>query len=104
MSRYYIEITAPAEKDLYEIGYYIAKELLEPGIAIKVIEKISDGILKLEEMPMRNVLVADERLSNQGIRKIIVENYIVFYILYEEHKRVTIVRILHSRRDWVKLL
>lgn len=53
---------------------------------------------------MRNALVADERLFNQGICKIIVENYIVFYVLYEEHKRVTIVRILHSRRAWVKLL
>ncbi len=34
MSRYYIEITEPAEKDLYKIGYYIAKEFLESGIAI----------------------------------------------------------------------
>jgi hypothetical protein len=52
----------------------------------------------------RNPLVTDERLSKQGISIIIIDNYIVFYILFEEHKRVTILRILHSRRDWVKLL
>lgn len=33
MSIYNIQITEPAEKDLYEIGVYISKELLEPEVA-----------------------------------------------------------------------
>lgn len=35
MSTYNIEITEPAEKDLYEIGAYLSKELLEPETAKK---------------------------------------------------------------------
>lgn len=104
MSRYNIEITEPAENDLYEIGSYIAKELLEPDIAKKVVDKVGNAILSLEEIPMRNAVVADERLALQGIRKFIVDNYIVFYIVTEEHKTVTIVRILYSRRDWINLI
>jgi addiction module RelE/StbE family toxin len=104
MSIYSIQITEPAEKDLYEIGVYISKELLEPETAKKVVSRIAKGISTLEEMPLRNALVADERLAYKGIRKIIVNNYIVFYIVTEENKTVTIIRILYSRRDWLNLL
>lgn len=104
MSKYNIEITEPAEKDLYGIGQYIAKELLEPAIAKKVVEKIGEVILKLEELPLRNALVTDEKLALRGIRKIIMDNYIVFYIVTEEQKTVTIVRILYGRRNWISLI
>jgi len=104
MNVYYIQITEPTEKDLYEIGAYISKELLEPETAKKVISKIAKGIYSLEEMPLRNPLVADERLAHKGIRKIMVDNFIVLYIVNEESKTVTIIRILYSRRDWLGLL
>lgn len=104
MNTFNIQITEPAEKDLYEIGAYISKELLEPETAKKVISKIAKGINSLEDMPLRNALVADERLAYKGIRKIMMDSYIVFYIVTEENKTVTIIRILYSRRDWLNLL
>lgn len=104
MSIYGIQITEPAERDLYEIGAYISKELLEPETAKKVISEIAKGINYLEDMALRNALVADDRLAYKGIRKIMVDNYIVFYIVTEESKTVTIIRILYSRRDWMNLL
>jgi toxin ParE1/3/4 len=55
-------------------------------------------------MPLRNALVADERLAYKGIRKIMVDNYIVFYIVTEENKTVTIIRMLYGRRGWMNLL
>lgn len=104
MSRYNIDITEPAEYDLRQIGKYISEELLEPQLASKVIDKIASTIFSLEEMPSRHALVRDERLAQQGIRKIMMDNYIVFYIISEEIKTVTIIRILYSRRDWINLL
>lgn len=104
MSRYNIDITEPAEYDLSQIGKYISEELLEPQLASKVIDKIASTIFSLEEMPSRHALVRDERLAQQGIRKIMMDNYIVFYIISEEIKTVTIIRILYSRRDWINLL
>ena len=104
MSTYDIQITESAEKDLHEIGSYISKELLEPTTAKKMISKIAKGINSLEDMPLRNAVVADEKLAYKGIRKIMVDNYIIFYIVTEENKTVTILRILYGRRDWMNLL
>ncbi|MBB6698769.1 type II toxin-antitoxin system RelE/ParE family toxin [Clostridium algidicarnis] len=103
MSMYDIQITEPAEKDLYEIGAYISKELLDPETVKRVISEIAKGVNSLEDI-LRSVLVADDRLDYKGIRKIMVDNYIVFYIVTEESKTVTIIRILYSRRDWINLL
>ena len=104
MSKYNIEITEPAESDLYQIGSYIAKELQEPDLAQKLVSKIGDAILSLDEMLCRNGLVKDERLSHQGIRKLLIDNYVIFYIVREENKMVTILRILYGRRDWMNIL
>lgn len=104
MNKYNIEITEPAETDLFEIGNYIAKELLEPEIAKKIISKIAKEIFTLEEMPLRNGLVSDKRLSNKGIRKLIIDNYIIFYTVNEEMRVITIIRILYVKRDWINLL
>jgi len=104
MSNYKIQITEPAENDLRAIGVYIAKELLELNTAKKVVAKIGEVIMKLEKLPLRNALVLDERLALQGIRRILIDNYIAFYIITEENKTVTIVRILYNRRDWINLL
>ena len=104
MNRFFIEITEPADNDLKDIGNYIAKELLESQTARNVINRIGNTILSLEEMPLRNSLVEDERLALQGFRKILLDNYIIFYIVEEENDIVTIVRVLYSRRDWINLL
>ncbi|MBU3218345.1 type II toxin-antitoxin system RelE/ParE family toxin [Clostridium estertheticum] len=55
-------------------------------------------------MPLRNALVFDDRLAYKRIRKFLVDNYIVFYIITEESNIVTIIRILYNKRDWMKLL
>lgn len=104
MNNYHIDITEPAENDLREIGHYISRELLEPVIANKVVEKIGDAILTLEELPLRNSLVTDEKLSKRGIRKLLIDNYIVFYVVSEQLRTVIIIRILYSRRDWLNLI
>ena len=104
MDKYFIEITKPAEKDLREIANYIAKVLLEPLSAKKIIGRIGEEILKLEEMPYRNQVVLDDRLSKLEIRRIIVENYLIFYKIVEDKKIVTIIRILFKRRDWASIV
>ena len=104
MGKYNIQITEPAENDLYHIRKYISDELLEPAIAKRIINQIGEAIFSLEEMPTRNALVSDEKLAAQGIRKIIIDNYIIFYIVLEESKMVTILRILYCRRHWIDLL
>ena len=39
-----------------------------------------------------------------GYRKLVVKNYVVFYLIDEKNKVVEIGRILYGRRDWLSLL
>ncbi len=55
-------------------------------------------------MPQRFPLISDERLSQMGYRKLVVKNYVVFYLIDEKNKVVEIGRILYGRRDWLSLL
>ncbi|MGI6487748.1 MAG: type II toxin-antitoxin system RelE/ParE family toxin [Syntrophomonadaceae bacterium] len=38
------------------------------------------------------------------IHKLMVGNYIIFYVISEEDAAVTVVRILYGRRNWASLL
>ena len=104
MKGYDIIITGPAEQDLYEIkgdmvGRHQKREFTE-----KAISAIGDIIDNLATTPFNNALVSDEKLVTTGIRKVIIDNYIVFYIASEKDKTVSVVRILNSRRYWANLL
>jgi len=104
MKQYKVLMTEPAAIDLQSIAGYIADELLEPVIAKNLVSKIKEAVVSLAKLPARHALVADERLAAQGIRKRLVENYIVFYVISEKNDTVTVIRILHGRRDWEHLL
>ena len=104
MKKHSISMTHTATEDLKSIASYIANELREPSITKKLVENIKEVVMSLEQMPTRYALLRDANLAVQGMRKIMVDNYIVFYTVYEKDQAVTIVRILHSRRDWVNLL
>jgi len=104
MKQYKVLMTEPAVEDLQLIARYIADELLEPAIAKKLVGKIKEAVMSLAKLPARHSMVTDERLSAQGIRKLLVENYIVFYVTSERDGAVTVLRILYGRRDWEQLI
>ena len=104
MKTYKLQFSQTAENDLMDIYLYVKNQLLEPKIADILIRKLESEILSLSNMPQRFSLVTDQRLSRLGIRKTIVDNYIVFYLVEEKTNTVYIVRILYARRDWVSIL
>ncbi len=104
MSNYKLFMSESAATDLQNISDYISRNLMEPEIALKTISKIKVATMGLEYMPHRHELVSDERLYTQGLRKIIVDNYIIFYTITEIDKRVIIIRILYGKRDWINIL
>lgn len=104
MKQYKILMTGPAVDDLQSMTRYIADELHEPATAKKLVGKIREAVMSLAGMPTRHAVVVDERLATLGIRKLIVENYIVFYVISEKDETVSVIRILHGRRDWEHLI
>ncbi len=104
MDNFRIEVSAPAESDLRLLARYISNELYEPELALKKMDTIDEAILSLRSLPKRNALVLDERLAQLGFRKLLVKNFIVFYIVNEKQNTVNIVRVLYAQREWVNLL
>jgi toxin ParE1/3/4 len=104
VKQYKVLMTEPAVGDLQSIAQYISVELLEPVIAKKLVGKIKEAVMSLDKLPTRHALVADERLAAQGVRKLMVENYIVFYMISKKDETVTVIRILYGRRDWKHLI
>ena len=58
----------------------------------------------LGNLPFSCSLVHDEVLAMQGIRLLLVNNYLVFYVVKESEETISVLRFLYARRDWVSLL
>jgi plasmid stabilization system protein ParE len=87
-----------------EIYRYIAEELHNPVAAERRITQIESAIRSLRENPARHPLVRDEYLASKGYRLVVVKNHIVFYIVREKQRVVSIMRVMYGRRDWMRLL
>jgi len=96
-----ISITGAAEQDLAEIVDYIAND--NPAAALKLAETIEQSILQLEEFPLTGTTPKNRRLSRRGYRILIVESYLVFYVL-PENGALEIRRIISGKRDYKFLL
>jgi toxin ParE1/3/4 len=104
MAQYRIDLSEPAENDLVAIVRYIASQLNAPISALNLMELLENQMAGLSVSPQRYPLVADERLSQLGYRKLPVRNYLVFFSIDEKNKVVDVERILYCRRDWMQIL
>jgi toxin ParE1/3/4 len=103
-NKYRVKIVPKAEEDLDEIFYYIALELNNKSAAEKMINLFSNKILRLQEFPFSCSLVEDDLLKDKGYRKLIIDNYIVFYIVNEEDQQVIVMRVLYGRKKYQDLI
>lgn len=101
MKKYNVEYSKESNQDLIEIKQYIKYNLQEPEIAQNLISKIRSKINSLKDNPEIYSVITDS-IGKLEIRKLIVDNYIVFYKI--ENEVIQIVRIMYGRRNWLELL
>lgn len=104
MNKWKIVITPEFEQDFINIFTYISEVLLVPETAQKQINRILDQIGKLNEMPHRFPLIEKEPWHNRGLRKLIVDIYIVFYLINAKTNEVVILHVFYSGRNINELL
>lgn len=102
--RYDVQITKKATADLDAIYYYFSSELVANKAAIDLLNRIENSILGLQDFPYAYSLMKDELLQLKGYRRLVVGNYSIFYIVIEKDKRVIVMRILYSRRNYNEFL
>ena len=103
-NNYTIKMTPKAADDLESIYRYISEELFAESSATNILERLEKEIMILREFPFSCNHVADEYLRNRGYRKLIVDNYIVFYLIEEEKNQVIIMRVLYGKQRYERLL
>ena len=101
---YQVQITKRAEQDLQEALDYISSTLHNPAAALHLLDETEKQLQSLSDYPERNPLVRDAILAANGIRIQLIENYIAFYFIQEQTHTVSIVRFLHSKRNWTAIL
>jgi len=98
--KYEIQYLEIAKNDLDQIFEYILKD--NPSSALEVLNEIDDAVSKLEFFPELGKQPKDDKLKAFGYRILVINNYLVFYIIKE--KFVEIHRVLHSSREYNNLL
>lgn len=100
MELYRIKIYKKAEKDLEEIVLYLNRFYAET--ALKYYDLMVSAINTLADHPKRCPLVRDETLRMREYRYLLVENYIVFFII--RGNIIQIRRILYSKQQYKNFL
>ncbi len=104
MDSYKIIITPDAEEDLVELRNYIADVLLARDTARNYIRTIRKEIGSLSELPARYMPVDDEPWHSRGIRRIMANNFFVYYRIDEDRKQVFVLNVIYARRDQLRML
>ncbi|MGP1438554.1 MAG: type II toxin-antitoxin system RelE/ParE family toxin [Treponema sp.] len=97
-----IKIAPKAVADLLEIKGYIENELENPIAAHNTISKIIETYENLAIFPNIGISVEKYVSFPADYKFVIANNYSIFYRI--EDKVIRIVRILYSRRDFVRIL
>ena len=100
MNDTYSVIYSPqAKDDLMEIYSYIAFDLQAPDIAEKQVNRIRKTIRSLEFMPSRYIVVEWDPWKKMGMHQVPVHNFVVYYVVNDDSRMVTVIRIFYSGRD-----
>lgn len=102
MKQYRVEITEQALADMEQIYNHIAYVLLAPENALGQYNRIAEGILRLDIFPERFHVMDSEPERSNGIRRMMIDNYSVFYVIKED--RVIVTDVLYSASDIGKRL
>ena len=101
---YRVIVTETADRDTDEILTYISEKLANPKAAVDFADSLEERYTALEQHPLMFEMSRNERLASMGYRRFIVGNYVVLYLVNDEIKEVTIVRIFYGRRDYEKYI
>jgi addiction module RelE/StbE family toxin len=90
---YEVKLLRRAAKDIEEICQYLSQFYPgTPGRFLDELEKTLGGLAQ-------NPYMSAEYERNKTYRRLIVQDYLVFYKIFKPGKMVKIYRVLHGKRD-----
>lgn len=101
---YKVKIAPFAISQLEDTARYISDVLLVPETAIKWLNKLEMEISSLSMMPERFPLTEEEPWKTNGIRKMLVKGFVVYYWVNKDKKIVTVTAVIYCKRDQIAAL
>ena len=102
MKKYLVKITDDALADMEALYQHIAIKLQAPENAMRQYNRIADAILTLDSFPKKHGLFECEPEYSLGIHKMVVDNYLVCYVI--DPGVVTVTDVLYGASDVHKRL
>ena len=100
MDKHRVEYLPIAVADLDDIFIFVADN--SPQAAMELIDRIDTSIAGLESFPEMGLIAKPPRLARKGYRVLIVDDYLVFYVLLDDI--VEIRRIVSGKRNCAHLV
>ena len=97
--KYAVQITRQAQRQIWEIGRYIALELKAPKAARRLLDLLEKEISSFSQFPNRIPLPEEEPWHTQGIHKMGAGNYLVYFWNNEAARQVQVTAVIHGRLD-----
>ena len=102
--RYDYVLTESAEADIDEVFDYIAGELVNPDAASAFADELEEKLEEICKTPKAGRPVHNPYLKRDDVRRVLVKNYIAYYLIDEEEENIVVLRVVYNRRDQDKIL
>ena len=96
---YRVRLSEQADADLRGIYEYIAFHLRSVQNAAGQLERLEKAIYELDTMPNRYPAYKKGKWEERALRRMPVDNYLVYYIPDEGKRTVEVLRVLYGRMD-----
>lgn len=98
MKTYEVKITKMAYGYMKEIVSYISNKLFAPDAANNLLNKLQEAISGLSTAPAKYTLVDEEPWRSEGVRKIVVKSFLIYYWIDEPNSKVQVTGVIYGRR------
>lgn len=102
---YNVRIMEKAEEDLSEIVTYISDTLCNPQAADSLLLEFLEEKENIADNPYMYPLSNDLHLQAEGYHRFLFKkNYVALYLIDDDEKQVSIMRIFYAKRDYGNLI
>ena len=99
MRTYQVEITKYAYKQMRDIARYVKIKLKNPNAAKRLLSDLKTAANSLEKMPHRIPLTDEQPWRSEGIRKMPVKKYLMYFWIDEIKSIVYITAVIYAQRE-----
>ena len=96
---YSFVLTEIAEADIEDALDYIANELYNSEAASCFADELDEKLDEICKTPKVGRPVHNPYLKRDDVRRVLVKNYIAYYLIDENAEKIVILRVVYNKRD-----